>query len=65
MSFRILRPPMEDVIYKPCKKCGATDYNQSNQVAWDTTPDGKTIVEPEECDVCNLDLAEMETDYIQ
>lgn len=47
---------MDDSVYKPCKKCGATDYDNCDQPDFDYTPDGKLIVEPVECDKCNFEL---------
>lgn len=55
---------MEDSVYKPCKKCGAKDYDNCDQIEFDHTPDGKLIVEPIECDKCNFELALSDSNYL-
>ena len=47
---------MDEIIYKPCKKCGSTDYDNSEQVAYDHDANGLLILEPDQCDECNFEL---------
>lgn len=47
---------MDSNEYRPCKACGSKDYDNAEQVAFDYTPDGKLIVEPVSCDMCNIEL---------
>ena len=47
---------MDEIIYKPCKKCGSTDYDNSEQVAYDHDANGLLILEPDHCDECNFEL---------
>lgn len=53
-----------DTDYRPCKKCGSTEYDNADQKAWDHTEDGRLIVEPDECDQCNFELMLSESDLI-
>lgn len=46
----------DDTEYKPCKKCGSTEYDNCDQIEFNHTPDGRLIVEPIECDQCNFEL---------
>lgn len=47
---------MDDIVYKPCKKCKSTDYDNSDQKAYDHDKDGLLIIEPDQCDMCNFEL---------
>lgn len=47
---------MDSNEYRPCKACGSKEYVNAEQVAFDYTPDGKLIVEPVSCDMCNIEL---------
>lgn len=47
---------METNEYRPCKNCGSKEYDNADQVSFDYTPDGKLIVEPDTCDLCNVEL---------
>lgn len=48
---------MEDCVYRPCKKCGALNYDNCDQIEFDHTEDGKVIIEPVSCDICDFGLA--------
>ena len=50
-----------EIEYKPCKKCGSTNYDNANWVEPVNpdeifTADGKIIYEPTTCDVCDFSL---------
>jgi len=53
---------MEDkedyIIYKPCKKCGAMDYDNVDidEKNVEQAPDGRYIMEPLKCDKCTFEL---------
>lgn len=49
---------IEEFIFKPCKKCGATDYDNcdSSEESFDEDlKSGKFILEPKSCDKCDLE----------
>lgn len=47
-----------DLIFKPCKTCGATNYDNADasQDEIDMNFDGAFIIEPKSCDKCNFEL---------
>jgi len=47
---------MEDNEIKPCKNCKSTDYDNIDQEDFDYTEDGRIILEPTTCDICNPEL---------
>jgi len=54
----------EELIYKPCKKCGCQNYDQADFDDLEETPDGKFIIHPKSCDKCNLMLMMSDSDLI-
>lgn len=49
---------MDDLIYRPCKTCGAVDYNNlaGDDDEFNELPDGRMEVHPKKCDKCDLVL---------
>lgn len=47
---------VDEIIYKPCKKCKSTEYDNSEQQAYDHDKNGLLIIEPDQCDECNFEL---------
>lgn len=41
---------------RPCKNCKSTDYDNIDQEDFDYTDDGRLILEPITCDMCNHEL---------
>jgi len=55
---------MDEIIYKPCKKCGAEDYDNVDDKAFDHDDTGLVVVEPNECDRCSFELVLSPSDEV-
>lgn len=47
---------MDEITYKPCKHCESTEYDNSEQIAYDHDENGLLIIEPDRCDLCDFEL---------
>ena len=47
---------MSDYVYKPCKKCGSTAYNNTEGEEIAELPDGRLSFTPNACDQCTFEL---------
>ena len=47
---------LENIVYKPCKKCGSVNYDNADCEDPVFTADGKILFHPITCDLCNFEL---------
>jgi len=47
---------MTGYVYKPCKNCGSTAYNNTEGEEIKELPDGRSSFKPNTCDKCNFEL---------
>jgi hypothetical protein len=53
-----------NIVYKPCKNCKRTDYDNADVKEPEFTDDGKVEVEPDKCDKCDFNLMLSDSDLI-